>query len=180
MTGLECLYEELQKRGYKKQQIVNLKIIPVLLDIISNSGGMYQELDTLQKDVNRLKKEKKEAENELSILKSSMSGLKMDIQNKADLCYKQTEEYINKFFDALNSCETPEARDALKTAQMFVNSVDVETKYDNTAFIIGLSAILTRGAVAPVDELRKINKKIPELHLMKRYMGNYFVEEQRL
>lgn len=180
MTGLECLYEELQKRGYKKQQIVNLKIIPVLLDIISNSGGMYQELDTLQKDVNRLKREKKEAENELSILESSISSLEWNIQHKADSCYKQAEEYISKFFDALNSCETPEARDALKTAQMFVNSVDVETKYDNTAFIIGLSAILTRGAVAPVDELRKINKKIPEMHLTRNPVGYYTIEEKTL
>lgn len=180
MTGLECLYEELQKRGYKKQQIVNLKIIPVLLDIISNSGEMYQELDTLQKDVNRLKREKKEAENELSILESSISSLEWNIQHKADSCYKQAEEYISKFFDALNSCETPEARDALKTAQMFVNSVDVETKYDNTAFIIGLSAILTRGAVAPVDELRKINKKIPEMHLTRNPVGYYTIEEKTL
>lgn len=180
MTGLECLYEELQKRGYKKQQIVNLKIIPVLLDIISNSGGMYQELDTLQKDVNRLKMEKKEAEKELSNLKSSISSLEWNIQNIADSRYKRTEEYINKFFDAINSCETPEVRDALKTAQMFVNSVDVETKYDNTAFIIGLSAILTRGAVAPVDELRKINKKIPELHLVKDFRGNYRIAEKTL
>lgn len=178
MTGLECLYEELQKRGYTKQQLINLKIIPILLDIVSNSGGMYQDLNTLQKDVNRLKREKKDAENELNNLKSSISSLEWNIQNKADSRYKRTEDYVNKFFDALNSCETPEARDALKTAQMFVNSVDVETKYDNTAFIIGLSAILTRGAIAPVDELRKINKKIPELHLMKNSMGNYTMEEE--
>lgn len=173
MTGIECLHEELMKRGYKKQQIINLKIIPEMLDIVSNSNGMYQDLDTLQKDVNRLQREKKTLEDDLAVLRLSIS----DFEKRIEARYKLTEEYIEKFFNAIGSCETAEARDALKIAQMFVNTVDVDTKYDNTAFIIGLSAILSSGALAPVDELRKINKKIPSFKLVKDYNGHYSIKE---
>jgi hypothetical protein len=46
---------------------------------------------------------------------------------------------------------------------MFVNTVSVETKYDNTAFIIGLAAILSNGRINPISELKKINKKLPDV-----------------
>ena len=68
--------------------------------------------------------------------------------------------YIDKFFAALNECETPEGRDALKKAQMFVNSVNIKTVYDNTAYINGLAAILTKGESATVaDGLEKIDEE---------------------
>ena len=73
---------------------------------------------------------------------------------------RETEEYIKKFLDSIEKCETAEARDTMKTAQMFVNSVDVDTKYDNTAFIIGLASILSNGQINGIDELKKINKNM--------------------
>ena len=49
----------------------------------------------------------------------------------------------------------------MRRAQMFVNSVDVETKYDNTAFIVALGAILSDGKIGAIEELRKINPRMP-------------------
>ena len=70
-------------------------------------------------------------------------------------------DYVENFFTALETCETDKGRDALRAAQMFVNSVTIDSKYDNTAFIIGLASILSQGNVGPIEELKKINNKIP-------------------
>jgi predicted RNase H-like nuclease (RuvC/YqgF family) len=79
------------------------------------------------------------------------------IKEKAD----GDQAYIDEFVNALSNCETDEGRDALRRAQMFVNSVDVDTKYDNTAFIIALGAILSGGKIGAIEALHKINHKIP-------------------
>lgn len=39
-------------------------------------------------------------------------------------------------------------------------SVDIDTKYDNTAFIVGLSALLSGVQINPLKEIQKINPKI--------------------
>lgn len=43
---------------------------------------------------------------------------------------------------------------------MYINTVNINTKYDNTAFIVGLSAILTQTSFEPIKELKKINKNL--------------------
>ena len=48
----------------------------------------------------------------------------------------------------------------MRAAQVFVNAVSVDTKYDNTAFIIGLAAILSKNGIGAMDELKKINSKV--------------------
>lgn len=63
-------------------------------------------------------------------------------------------------YKALDECETAGGKDMLRLAQMFVNSVDVNSKYDNTAYIIGLAGILSGNKVAPIPELKKINRKL--------------------
>lgn len=162
MTGLDCLKEELYNRGFSKQAVEQSKVMPAVLDILSNANGQYMEIGDLQKEIIKLKVEKEKMQHDLARLEQSRSALEWNFENKFNSRYTQIEEYITKFMNAINTCETPEGKDALKTAQIFVNSVNVDTKYDNTAFIIGLAAILTRGDIAPIEELQKINKKIPK------------------
>ena len=69
---------------------------------------------------------------------------------------------LMEFNESLKNCETPEARDAMRAAQVFVNAVNVDSKYDNTAFIIGLSAILSKNGVGPLETLKKMNPKLFE------------------
>ena len=178
MTGLDCLKEELRKRGFTQSQIDKSKMLPEILDILSNSDGEMLKLDGLQKEIRRLEAEKANAEYNLNSFYNYLTRIKADIQSKialiqkaADDQYKLVTDYITKFFEAISNCETPEARDALRTAQMFINSISIDTKYDNTAFIIGLSAILTRGMVAPIDELQKINPKVPKITIVDNGLG---------
>ena len=167
MTGLELLKEEMMKRGCTRVQ-ADSKAVLAALEIISESEGKYTDLAKLEKDIEEKEREKKELEKWLDQSRQRLNKLqfcegviKDQLNRFAKDRYKKTTDYIDKFFKALEECETPAGRDAIKAAQMYVNSVDVDTKYDNTAFIIGLASILSRGGIAPVEELHKINPKIP-------------------
>lgn len=178
MTGLECLKQEMVERGCTKAQL-DSKVVPIILDIISGSGTKYTDYSNLQIHVddlhaqvlhleNRIKNlrmEKEEAEHYLNKVKERASDY---------ICseWREMQEYIDKFYAALNECETAEMRDNMRCAQTFVNSVDVDTKYDNTAFIVGLAAILSNGGINGIDELHKINPKIPPASPNKLYAYN--------
>lgn len=159
MTGLDCLKEEMKKRGLNQAQC-DSKVAAVVLDILANADTNHTE--EYQKKAN------------LQILDAKINSQKMNLKSLEMACeYERTkvlkwrdeiETYVNTLLSELEKCETPEGRDRLKAAQMFVNSVSIDTKYDNTAFIIGLSAILSGGKLAPINELKKINKKIPTVH----------------
>lgn len=169
MTGLECLKAELLEKGYNKAQ-ANSQVLVGALEIISGAEGKYIDLAKLEKDIEEKEKKKKELEkwiddaNEIVRKLEFREGVIKDRLNQvAKDRYKEVKDYIDKFFKAIEECETPAGRDAIKIAQMYVNSVDVDTKYDNTAFIIGLASILSQGGIAPVEELHKINSKIPNI-----------------
>ena len=192
MTGLECLKEELIQRGYTKQQ-ADSKVVIGVLEIFSNSDGKYSDMDKILKEIEDLKDRKTKMEQmyieysgKAAAYKAEMNEILETVNKKADQYYSDTIQYIQSFYKAINDCETPEARDALRTAQMYVNSVEVDTKYDNTAFIIGLASILSQGNVAPIDQLSKINNKIPKVRMYpidKRYSVNgkdYVIDKERI
>jgi len=160
MTGLECLHNELLKRGCNKMQLQS-KVIPIILDIVANSGTKYQQIDGLQDEIKKLEKQRDDIRRQIAVEKANLEFMRGDINRIRKQEWFDAPEYVQEFYKALEDCETDSGRDALRCAQMFVNSVSVDTKYDNTAFIIGLSAILSGGRVAPVKELHKINKRIP-------------------
>ena len=165
MTGLDCLRTEMLERGMTKNQI-NSKIVAVVLDILAQSGTKYSEMWEKEKETSdRLDEVSRELKYQITRLKGA-EALMAVYQRTAEKFKTECEEckvYIDEFNKSLEACETTSGRDAMRTAQMYVNSVDIDTKYDNTAFIIGLSAILSRGAINPVDELRKINPKLPSV-----------------
>lgn len=169
MTGLELLKEEMMKRGCTRVQ-ADSKAVLAALEIISESEGKYTDLAKLEKDIEEKEREKKElekwindAKQRLNKLEFAEGAIKDQLNRIIKDRNKETTNYIDKFFRALEECETPAGRDAIKAAQVYVNSVDVDTKYDNTAFIIGLASVLSRGGIAPVEELHKINPKIPSI-----------------
>lgn len=163
MTGLECLREEMRKRGLNQAQCES-KVAAVVLDILTESGNKFtaewqteRSYEDKERAIERLRRSAERERESAERQERTLSERFKQLNKKAD----EIHEYIERFYSALENCETPEAKDAIKRAQIFVNSVNVETKYDNTAFIIGLSAILSCGKTAQIDELRKINKKIP-------------------
>lgn len=171
MTGWECFAEEMRKRGMTETQI-NSKTAAACVDILAETGTEYLSAYDARKETERIRKT---ADRELFNVKSECSRFE-DLRDTAKREYRELRDLINKatreaeeYFESLNNalekCETEEGRDALRTAQMFINSVKVDTKYDNTAFIIGLAAILSGKKIEPIDELKKINIKLPTIHL---------------
>ncbi|MBQ6503148.1 MAG: hypothetical protein IJI57_04445 [Flexilinea sp.] len=156
MTGLDCLKEEMLRRGLTKAQCES-KTVAVVLDILANSGTSYTEQYDIENHLEKLKQECADTERYLHNLRGQYQKEREEIVKWKD----EIQQYVDGLLEQLKTCETKEGQDRLKLAQMFVDSVNVQTKYDNTAFIIGLSAILSSGEVAPVEELRKINNKIP-------------------
>lgn len=156
MTGLDCLREELANRGLPKSQIES-RGVAMTLDILSNSGDFYTKM---QRDEKELSEKVKSLTREQNSLERSIEHYrKIEAGYRDREAQKRLEEveYIKQFFAAVKTCETAEGRDAMKRAQIFINTVSVDTKYDNTAFIIGLSAILSDGNVGALSELKKIN-----------------------
>lgn len=175
MTGLDCLKQEMLKRGLTKQQTES-KILAVVLDIIANSDGEYLNLyeveqTALQREseaFNHVQHELYEGREKIAELDEEERVLEAHI-NELRKEIAATEE---KMLEA----ETPEARDALRKAAFLKHSVDVESKYDNTAYIISLGAILSGGACDPIATERKINPKLFEPHgeEQKKYAGRRY------
>lgn len=163
MTSLDCLREELKQRGMNKTQIESA-VVAVVLDIVANSGNKYTKIYEAENDASKKLIELKDriwhAEVELNTVKHAVEVMRKE-EEELRRRREHFEDYIDKFNKGLNECETAEGRDAMRTAQVYINSVDVDTKYDNTAYIIGLASILSNGKISAIEELQKINKKIP-------------------
>lgn len=156
MNGLDCLREEMASRGLLRVQIES-KTVAVVLDILSKSGDKYQKMWETEKE---LTKRASAAQQTIRYLDDKEDALDRK-ENKLREVFETERKYIDDFNKSLEECETQEGRDRMRIAQMFVNSVDIDTKYDNTAFIIGLSAILSGGQINAIKELKKINSKLP-------------------
>lgn len=155
MTGIECLQAELKNRGCTRGQIES-KAVAIVLDILTESGDNFKQQHDALEELRRLRME-------ISELRLRKERYQYEIKQEEQTIQqvrKEAQAYIDSFYKALEECETAEGKDMLRLAQMFVNSVDVNSKYDNTAYIIGLAGILSGNKVAPIPELKKINRKL--------------------
>ena len=174
MTGLELLKQEMINRGCTKAQC-DSKAVLVVLDIVSKADGKYLLLAELESAIKSKRLEITCLQDQIEQLKIDRQKAKKEYEEMEQLRYnrkmqklQETDDYIKKFFEALEQAETPEARDRLRVAQTFINSVDIDTKYDNTAFIVGLSALLSGVQIHPLKEIQKINPKITNEYRWER------------
>lgn len=160
MTGLDALREEMIKRG-ASEAMVKSKSTAMVLEILSE-GNVYStkqwEIEERERNFERNQKHYKTAAQRDAEMKLRDAEQKLC---DAEQMKKEVEEklkYIDAWLNGLGTCETAEARDNMRMAQVFINTVNVDTKYDNTAFIVALASILTGGKINGVTELTKINK----------------------
>ena len=186
MTGLECLREEMRMRG-ATPAMVDSKAAAMVLDIVANTpDAIYEKTDeaeqklaTLSRKIetkkamlDKVASEYNEAQGQLISLKCEIAAGKSQLSNRKQQEIADARKYIDEFNESLKGCETPEARDQMRTVQLFMDATEVNTKYDNTAFIIGLAAILSRGKVAAISTLKKINDKIAEPSDLPAWLEN--------
>ena len=166
MTGIDCLRAEMERRGASKAQIES-KTAVMVLDILTEANGKYSDLAKLEDDIQEynsaLEKKKSELENVLSeYLKASTqcNTAKAEAQKLIDKELCKVLEYIETFNKALEECETAEGRDAMRRAQVYVNSVNIKNDANNTYFIQGLAMVM---AGYPLGNITKFEKStIPE------------------
>lgn len=168
-SGLECLREEMKKRGCNDTQ-VRTKGVAVALDILAsaNANGemhIYQDIQAAETQLSNVEREISFAlaklgtiERDLVLKRSSA----IDEIKQLNVAKAELNNYIEDFKKSLLECETAEGRDRLKAAQMYINTVTVKTGYDNTAFITCLGAILAGQSIGAVKEIKKLNPKLFE------------------
>lgn len=172
MTGLECLRQEMRKRGCTKSQAES-STVGIVLDILANAGDQYTNQQRMLADIEQLRKQKMELENAIKVIRFEYGEMKNNLRRIRE----EEKQYIDGFYKALENCATPEAADTMRAAQMFVNSVCVDTKYDNTAYIIGLASILSSGKIGAINELKKINKKLPDTMFGYKYQAELLEDD---
>lgn len=168
MTGRELLEHQLKVK-YKYSTIP--KTLDKVLEIIADNMNVL-DVWRQEQHIEYLKERTKELEKENSRLYEKIGTKKFKyeqleeayryLQEEIEKQVHEAEEYIRKLNDALLNCDTDTGKDALRAAQMYANTVEVNTVYDNTAFIVGLAAILSGNHINAVDEIKKIN---PDLNL---------------
>lgn len=156
----------MKKRGCTGSQC-DSQVVAVVLDIVSNSDGRYAEMAKSDREASKRLTELTREYNKVSYLKDATFQEYVSLQRKCEILEEKLDEwtaYIEKFTESLSQCETSEGRDAMRQAQMFVNTVTIKTVYDNTAFVIGLAAILSNSKEGEkfkaLDELKAINPKL--------------------
>ena len=160
MTGLECLKEEMTRRGCTKSQVES-KTVAVVLEIVANGGTIYTDLMEAEKRTEHVKSQYanyyvllNDTKRELEMVRNELQAEKVRLSKRQEA----TLEYLKEFERRLMVCETPEQRDTLRTAQFYINSVRVNSDQNNTAFINGLGKILS-GNVIDGDPLRPVDIK---------------------
>lgn len=150
---MERLKEEMINRGCTKSQAES-KAVAVVVDILAQTGTHYlqeyqesREIADLKeaagRELSKARSIRRQAEFELQQAKQA----KLDVESQRH----SLEEYVQVFTESLKKCESAEGRDRMKAAQMYCETVTINTAYDNTAFIRGLAAILAGQAVAALD-----------------------------
>lgn len=153
MTGLECLRAEIIKRGGNKAQ-AEAKVVQMVLEIIAQDDThIYTDLAEAKKELQRVKTELDWANRKLEqlqpLLKDALDKEKeMRVDHDERVMFRlaileDERAQLDALKEQLLKCETPERRDAMRCAQLFLNNTTVKTTQNNTAFIQGLALILS-------------------------------------
>lgn len=136
-NSLEFVKMELIRRGFNTGS-TTAKAIPAVIDIVANTDRNWQDYAEALQDL----------EAQRANLENVQYNWQRKISSEQWKAERDQEEAKKVLADAeakaakIYQCETPEARDRMRMALFFVENTDVDTKYDNTAFIRGLGAIL--------------------------------------
>lgn len=163
MTGREILNQKLKAKGLTDAQI-NSKAVEVTIAVLAEEtdGTNYSALiqDAIQEY--RVAKNNADAEarhyvakeESLSNERRANSAKERDLIKSAN-GIKNLLIDLEKVYDEILELETAEQRDRTRTARFFMDSVNVNTVYDNTAYIKGLSAILSGKEITPDEQSEK-------------------------
>lgn len=156
------LEEKLAERGYSRAKIQNKENQKFIADIVTileaDNEAAQAAIDAAEAQRMAWAKCLEETEK----FRSALMRREVDIQNREDEFKKREadlprrEERVANMMKAFENILTPDARSRIYLAEYFKANTDVETKYDNTAFIQGLGLIL--GGTSP-EEVERWNRR---------------------
>lgn len=161
------LYKDALIKAGASKQMADSKTAKICFTVCANNPKLLELID-LDKACDKAKMELGDIKSQINLGKMLKPGYERirefiksheGMEAAADI-YQANAEYIEKFNKSLDECETKEGRDALRLAQVFVNSVNTNTDQNNTAFINGLACILSRGECGSLfNGFKKLNAK---------------------
>lgn len=163
MTGREILNQKLKAKGLTDVQIKSKAVETTIAVLAEETDGTnYSALiqDAIQEY--RVAKNNADAEaryysakaEALSDNERANSARRKDLEKSAN-DIKNLLIDLEKVYDEILELETAEQRDRTRTARLFMDNVNVNTVYDNTAYIKGLSAILSGKEITPDEQNEK-------------------------
>jgi hypothetical protein len=163
MTGREILNQKLKAKGLTDVQIKSKAVETTIAVLAEETDGTnYSALiqDAIQEY--RVARNNADAEarrysaktEALSNNERANSAREQDLIKSAN-GIKNLLIDLEKVYDEILELETAEQRDRTRTARLFMDNVNVNTVYDNTAYIKGLSAILSGKEITPDEQSEK-------------------------
>lgn len=153
MSGYELLISKMKELGATKAQTES-KIVEMVVSIMA---GNFESADSRMELLRDIEEEYKRKAEECEAAKEEYFQKTMEESRKVhDLLrirdiYDDVMSDIREMYNELTEAETPSARDRIRTAKIYESKVTVKTCYDNTAYIKGLSAILSGQPLSDED-----------------------------
>lgn len=164
MTGMEIILEKLRNKGYSAGKIkTNAEFIADIVTILSDD-------ETRRKvDVAKMHETEAQMTYERAVEERSRAQTTLSMANTKELnaenimaAAKQKEEEaaetlkrVEQLSKVMSDCETQEARDRVRMANLFRGMTDIQTPQNNTAYIAGLASILS-GCTPAIAELKDL------------------------
>ena len=166
MSGIELIRERLAELGLKKN-VIHSNAVELTIAVIANGDDVdatiaFKELlhqyYVSSNDLTRKQAELSAKQRNLSIYEKHLSEEKERISKSSRILEEQRNQFsqmIDEFKNCLCECETAEGRDAARKAAFYIANTNVNTAYDNTAFIYGLAALLSDTQSNLPDNIKK-------------------------
>lgn len=122
----EEMQSEMKKRG-ARGQTTNSITARMCYDILSGAGTLFEDISEAEEELDKIKRS---CENQRRLWSRDLEAI------------EERERKVRELSTALKEAQTEEARDRIRLAEYFKDNCEINTKYDNTAFINGLAAIL--------------------------------------
>lgn len=154
MSGYELLISKMKELGAIKAQTES-KIVEMVVSIMA---GNFESADSRMELLRGIEEEYKRKAEECEAAKEEYFQKTMEESRKVhDLLrirdiYDDVMSDIREMYNELTEAETPSARDRIRIAKIYESKVTVKTCYDNTAYIKGLSAILSGQPLPDEDQ----------------------------
>lgn len=163
MTGREILNQKLKAKGLTDAQIKSKAVETTIAVLAEETDGTnYSAL--IQDAIQEYRVARNNADAEVRRYSAKTEALsnneRANNAREQDLI-KSANDIKNllidleKVYDEILELETAEQRDRARTARLFMDNVNVNTVYDNTAYIKGLSAILSGKEITPDEQSEK-------------------------